>query len=110
MRQKKREPLVAPRGFEITYEDGHSYYQCSKFVFIAQKRVQCIYRCRSDSSKKDKFTHLHNFVDIRNYGKTTKTKQNSDEINLKIFNLVGKSNLSIRCVCSNLFRDLLRAT
>ena len=110
MLKKKKEPLVAPKGFEITHENGHSFYQCSKFTFIGQKRVQCIYRCRSDSSKKNKFTHLHNFIDIRNYGNATKTNRKSEVINLKMFNLIGKSNLSIRCVCLDPFRDLLKTT
>ena len=108
--------MDCPDGFCINKQRDNKgrciiYYQCKKIQFNSStnQNVQCSYKIRKDNYKEDQHDHI--FINkINNYfNSEIKKIDQLHNIEEKLFNLVGNSNLSIKTATSTEMFSLIES-
>ena len=105
--------MTCPEGFNLIKlrdQKGRSikYLQCSKVQYnnSLKKYIQCSFKIRKDHFLNSNHTHIFKNT-IQNYFNIPTDQSNQNDIQEKIFNFVGNSNISINTVCSLEFYSLI---
>ena len=100
---RKPPPIV----FSAERRGRRIYYSCNKVRNFNGKILKCTYSVRQDHFDEKSINHSCVFNYSKSY-KDTKIKEiSTEEFQKKVFEVIGKLNISIRAATSTCFKSLL---